>query len=55
LFRTYGRLSFTDAVSVVVMRDLDIEVIYSFDRDFDGILGVVRLTTVEGSINPQGY
>jgi len=46
LFKTYERLSFTDAVSVAVMRDLDIEVIYSFDSDFDGIPGIVRLTTV---------
>jgi len=46
LFRTYEGLSFTDAVSVAVMRDLDIEVIYSFDSDFDGIPGIVRLTTV---------
>ena len=46
IFRTYERLSFTDAVSVAVMRDLGIEVIYSFDSDFDGIPGIVRLTTV---------
>ena len=46
LFRTYEGLSFTDAVSVAVMRDLDIEVIYSFDSGFDGIPGIVRLTTV---------
>jgi len=46
LFRTYERLSFTDAVSVAVMRDLDIEVIYSFDSDFDGIPRIVRLTIV---------
>jgi len=46
IFRTYERLSFTDAVTVAVMRDLDIEVIYSFDSDFDGIPGIVRLTTV---------
>ena len=50
LFRIYERLSFTEAVSVAVMRDLDIEVIYSFDSDFDGIPGIVRLTTVEGSV-----
>ena len=47
LFRTYKRLSFTDAVSVAVMRDLDIEVIYSFDSDFDGIPGIVRLTSMK--------
>ena len=46
IFRTYEGLSFTDAISVAVMRDLGIEVIYSFDSDFDGIPGIVRLTTV---------
>lgn len=46
LFRTYEGLSFTDAVSVAVMRDLNIKVIYSFDSDFDGVPGVIRLTNV---------
>jgi len=46
LFRTYEGLSFTDAVSVAVMRDLDIEVIYSFDSDFDGIPGILRLSSI---------
>lgn len=50
LFRTYKRLSFTDAVSVAVMRDLNTEVIYSFDSDFDGIPGIVRLTSIESLI-----
>jgi len=50
LFRTYERLSFTDAVSVAVMRDLNIDVIYSFDSDFDGIPGIVRLTNIESYI-----
>ena len=50
LFRTYERLSFTDAVSVAVMRDLNVEVIYSFDSDFDGIPGIVRLTSMERRI-----
>lgn len=47
LFRMYKRLSFTDAVSVAVMRDLNIEVIYSFDSDFDEIPGIIRLTHVK--------
>ncbi|MGQ9469975.1 MAG: PIN domain-containing protein [Nitrososphaerales archaeon] len=46
LLRTYEGLSLTDAVSVAVMRDLKIEVIYSFDSDFDGIPEIVRLTSV---------
>lgn len=49
LFRTYERLSFTDAVSVAVMRDLGTEVIFSFDSGFDGIPGVTRLTVPEGA------
>jgi len=49
LFKTYERLSFTDAVSVATMRDLGIEVIYSFDSGFDGIPGITRLTAVHTS------
>ena len=49
LFRTYEKLSFTDAVSVATMRDLGIEIIYSFDSGFDGIPGITRLTTVQSS------
>ena len=49
LFRTYERLSFTDAVSVATMRDLGIEIIYSFDSGFDGIPGITRLTTIHSS------
>lgn len=50
LFRTYERLSFTDAVSVAVMRDLNIDVIYSFNGDFDEIPGIARLTNIESHI-----
>jgi len=53
LFRTYERLSFTDAVSVAVMRDLGIEVIYSFDGDFDGVPGIIRLSTIESATSRQ--
>jgi hypothetical protein len=49
LFKTYERLSFTDAVSVATMMDIGIEVIYSFDSGFDGIPGITRLTRVDGS------
>ncbi len=48
LFRTYERLSLTDAVSVAVMRDLGIGFIFSLDGGFDGIPGISRLTSVEG-------
>lgn len=50
MFRTYERLSLTDAVSVAVMRDRGIGFILSFDSGFDGIPGITRLTTVEGFI-----
>lgn len=50
LFRTYERLSLTDAVSMAVMRDLGIGFIFSFDSGFDGIPGITRITTVEGLI-----
>ncbi len=50
LFRTYERLSLTDAVSVAVMRDLGIEYIFSFDSGFDGIPGVTRLTSPDGLV-----
>jgi len=46
LFKTYERLSFTDAITVAVMRDLSIKIIYSFDTGFDGIPGITRLTTI---------
>jgi predicted nucleic acid-binding protein len=42
-FEKYPRLSFVDALTVACMKDLKIENIYSFDSDFDGIEGVVRL------------
>ena len=47
IFKTYERLSFTDAITVTVMRDLNIKTIYSFDSGFDGISGIMRLTTIE--------
>jgi predicted nucleic acid-binding protein len=50
LFRTYERLSLTDAVSVAVMRDRGIGFIFSFDSGFDGIPGITRITAVEGLI-----
>jgi len=49
LFKTYERLSFTDAVSVATMRDLGMEIIYSFDSGFDGIPRITRLTAVHSS------
>lgn len=43
LFRQYEGLSFTDATIVAYMRRVEIEYVYSFDDDFDGIDGVDRL------------
>lgn len=43
-FKRYDQLSFTDAVSVAVMKDQAINVIYSFDNGFDAVPGIVRLT-----------
>jgi predicted nucleic acid-binding protein len=42
-FEKYTRLSFVDALTVACMKDLGIENIYSFDSDFDGIEGIIRL------------
>ena len=36
-------LSFCDALSVVMMRDLEIKKLYSFDSDFDRIKGLHRI------------
>lgn len=47
IFKKYERMSFTDAISIAVMRDLNIKTIYSFDSGFDGISGIMRLTTME--------
>jgi predicted nucleic acid-binding protein len=44
-FEKYSRLSLVDALTVACMKDLDISRIYSFDSDFDGIEGIIRLTS----------
>lgn len=46
-FRTYDRLSLTDAVIAATMHRKDVEYLYSFDDGFDGIDGITRLTTPE--------
>ena len=43
LFRKYDRLTFVDSITVAYMQREDIGYLYSFDDDFDGIDGVVRL------------
>ncbi|HMF32638.1 MAG TPA: PIN domain-containing protein [Candidatus Lokiarchaeia archaeon] len=43
IFQLYERLSFTDASTVVIMKNEGIRFLFSFDSDFDGIKDVVRL------------
>ena len=43
-FERYSRLSLVDALTVACMKDLEITRLYSFDSDFDGIEGIIRLT-----------
>jgi len=43
LFKRYDRLSFTDAITVAVMKDQGIDLIYSFDSGFDSVPGIVRI------------
>lgn len=49
LFETYEPLAFGDATIVAYMEREDVEYLYSFDRDFDGIDAVSRLDT---PVNP---
>ncbi|KUO41453.1 MAG: hypothetical protein AVW06_04385 [Hadesarchaea archaeon DG-33-1] len=46
MFERYPRLSFTDAVTVVVMKDRGVEQLFSFDRGFDAVKDVRRLETI---------
>lgn len=43
IFRQYPELSLGDAMQVALMRNENIEYIYSFDDDFDQVDGVTRL------------
>lgn len=49
MFRDSERLNFGDAMQVAYMQSEGIEYIYSFDDDFDGFQGVIRLDT---AVNP---
>lgn len=46
MFKRYPRLSFADAVSVLVMKDRDIPQIVSFDRGFDSVREIIRLEAI---------
>lgn len=50
LFETYEGLAFGDATIVASMRRDDIDYLYSFDTDFDGIDGVTRLSSAENPL-----
>ncbi len=43
IFKDYPGLSITDASIVAVMEELEIEQLYSFDKDFDRISWIERL------------
>jgi len=43
IFRKYPGLSITDASTVAVMQEFKIKHIYTFDKGFDKINGIVRL------------
>lgn len=47
LFRRHEGLNFGDAMQAAYMRREEIEFIYSFDRDFDVVDGITRLSTAE--------
>lgn len=47
LFHTYDQLSFVDATIVATMQRRDLNVIYSFDSDFDAVPNVTRLETAD--------
>jgi predicted nucleic acid-binding protein len=49
LFRDNGRLSFGDSMQATYMHTHDIEYLYSFDDDFDGVEGITRLNS---PVNP---
>ena len=46
MFERYPELSFTDAVSVAIMRDRAIQHIVSFDKGFDSVREIVRLEAI---------
>lgn len=47
LFRDVERLSFVDATLAAEMEATDVDYLYSFDEDFDGVGGITRLSTAE--------
>ncbi|MHA2017850.1 MAG: type II toxin-antitoxin system VapC family toxin [Promethearchaeota archaeon] len=43
IFKMYDRLSFTDSSIVVIMKNMGIQFLYSFDEGFDNIKEIKRL------------
>lgn len=43
IFKSYGKLSFTDCTTVALMMDKSIREIYSFDSGFDSVAKIIRL------------
>jgi len=46
VFRSYRQLSFTDASIIVMMKNNNINYIFSFDKNFDGIHDISRIVDV---------
>lgn len=53
LFERHERLSLADALTVASARHHEIEHLYSFDDDFDGLDGVSRLTVAVDPFEPD--
>lgn len=51
-FRQVARLSLADALIVAGMDHHDIEYLYSFDDDFDGLDDMARLATADNPFDP---
>jgi len=47
IFQKYDQLSFTDASIVVIMKNSNVKVLYSFDSGFDGINDIHRLDKLQ--------
>jgi len=47
IFRRYSERSFVDSTLAAYMHRADVEYLYSFDDDFDGVEGVTRLETAD--------
>ena len=52
VFRRHDALSLVDGLIVGYMRDRDLEYLYTFDRGFDAVDGIARLSTPENPFEP---